>query len=110
MKKKVKKTPNPTPRRQRSNSSAGDSLMKWTGGAPRVVVVRNKIPELKEHDGYIHCKEACKLQRQEEWKKAIEKFKLGIAELEVTLNTIDRNQTKRKWKQTIEEFRHKMSR
>lgn len=53
--------------------------MKWTGGAPRVVVVRNKIPELKEHQGYLHCKEGVQLQRQEEWKKAIEKFNLGIA-------------------------------
>eukprot|EP01084_Bolivina_argentea_P317451 550390_1 len=57
----------------------------WTGGAPRTVVVRNKIPPIKEHIGYLHCIEGVKYQQQMEWKKAIEKFKLGIALLEVTL-------------------------
>merc|ERR1712228_194388 len=83
---------------------------KWTGGAPRTIVVRNKIPKFKEHQGYIHCCEGVAFQKQMEWKKAIEKFKLGIALLEVTLMEIDRSMTKRKWKAQIEEFRHKMSR
>merc|ERR1712154_66918 len=60
--------------------------------------------------GYLHCKEGIKYQKDMEWKKAIEKFKLGIALLEVTLMEIDRSMTKRKWKAQIEEFRHKMSR
>merc|ERR1712130_1062757 len=63
-----------------------------------------------EHSGYLHCKEGIKYQKDMEWKKAIEKFKLGIALLEVTLMEIDRSMTKRKWKAQIEEFRHKMSR
>eukprot|EP01083_Nonionella_stella_P035492 96822_1 len=83
---------------------------QWTGGGPRTVVVRNKIPPIKEHAGYLHCKEGVQFQREMEWKKAIEKFKLGIALLEVTLMEIDRSMVKRKWKAQIEEFRHKMSR
>merc|ERR1712048_750234 len=79
----------PSNRRQRSNSqqitqkTVNEVNKNWTGGAPRTIVVRNKIPKFKEHQGYIHCCEGVQFQKQMEWKKAIEKFKLGIALLEV---------------------------
>lgn len=82
----------------------------WTGGAPRTIVLRNKILPIKLHAGYKSCQEGMKLREEEKYKFAIEKFKIGIALLQVTLLDIDRGLEKRKWRAVIEEFRHKMSR
>jgi len=93
-----------------NNNNSSKDHPEWTGGAPRVIVVRNKIGDIKSHEGMIHIRQGIEYQKQEEWKKAVKCYKTGIAILETSLNQIDRGLLKREWKQSIEDFRHKMSR
>jgi len=93
-----------------NNNNKNNDHPEWTGGAPRVIVVRNKIGDIKSHEGMIHIRQGIEYQKQEEWKKAVKCYKTGIAILETSLNQIDRGLLKREWKQSIEDLRHKMSR
>jgi len=55
-----------------NNNSSSKDHPEWTGGAPRVIVVRNKIGDIKSHEGMIHIRQGIEYQKQEEWKKSSE--------------------------------------
>jgi len=97
--------------RDRSDSQrSGNIRLAGGGGGPRTIVYRKKMIDIQEHPGMIPIREAMEAQNQEKYKLALQKYKLGIAMLEVALNDIDRGVTKRQWKQEIEEYRHRMHR